>query len=95
MASVAALILVVGGGAMLLPRTMATAGAAASTFTVRVMEDVAPATQLAGVTANAARVIWRALLEPVAVYAFVIVLLMWLACAAFGAALTRVVFERV
>ena len=59
------------------------------------MEDVAPATQLAEGTANAARVIWRVLLEPVAVYAFAIVLLMWLACAAFGAALTRVVFERV
>jgi hypothetical protein len=27
--------------------------------------------------------------------AFAIVLLMWLACAAFGAALSRVVFERV
>lgn len=94
-ASVAALILIVAGGAMLVPRTMASAGAAASTVTERVMEDVAPATQLAGVTANAARVIWRVLLEPVAVYAFGIVLLMWLACAAFGAALTRVVFERV
>ena len=95
MASVAALILIVAGGAMLLPRTMATAGAAASTVTGRIMEDVAPATQLAGVAANAVRVIWRVLLEPVAVYAFAIVLLMWLACAAIGAALTRVVFERV
>ena len=94
-ASVAALILIVVGGAMLLPGTMAFAGVAASTITERVMEDVAPATKLAGVTADAVRVIWRVLFEPVAVYAFAIVLLMWLACAAFGAALTRVVFERV
>jgi hypothetical protein len=94
-ASIAALILIVGGGAMVLPRTIAVAGAAASTFTGRVMEDVAPVTQLAEGTTNAARVIWRVVLEPVAVYALAIVLLMWLACAAFGAALSRVVFERV
>ena len=94
-ASIAALVLIVVGGGMLVPRTIAVAGAAASTFTGRVMEDVAPVTQLAEGTANAARVIWRVLFEPVAIYAFAIVLLMWLACAAFGAALTRVVFERV
>ena len=94
-ASVAALILIVVGGAMLLPGTLTTAGAAASTVRERVMEDVAPATQLAEGTTNAARVIWRVLLAPVAVYAFAIVLLMWLACATLGAALTRVVFERV
>ena len=94
-ASVAALIVIVAGGAMLLPGMMASAGVAASTVTSRVMEDVAPATKLAGVTVNAVQVIWRVLFEPVAVYAFAIVLLMWLACAAIGAALTRVVFERV
>jgi hypothetical protein len=94
-ASIAALILIVGGSAMLLPNAIASAGAAVSALTGRVMEDVAPVTQLAAETTNAARVIWRVLLEPVAVYAFAIVLLMWLACAAFGAALTRVVFERV
>ena len=94
-ASIAALILIVGGGAVLLPKTIAAAGAAASTFTGRVVADVAPVTQIAEVTTNAVRVIWRVLLEPVVVYAFAIVLLMWLACAALGAALTRVVFERV
>jgi hypothetical protein len=94
-ASIAALILIVGCAAVLLPSTIAAAGAATSTFTGRVMEDVAPVAQLAEVTTNAARVIWRALLEPVVVYAFAIVLLMWLACAAFGAALTRLVFEKV
>jgi hypothetical protein len=94
-ASIAALILILGGGAVLLPRTIAVAGAAASSVTGRVMEDVAPVTELAEATTNAARVIWRVLLAPVVVYAFAMVLLMWLACAAFGAALTRVVFERV
>jgi hypothetical protein len=94
-ASIATLILIVSGGGVLLPKTIAVAGASASTLTGRVMEDVAPAAQLAEVTTNAALVIWRALLQPVIGYAFAIVLLMWLACAAFGAALSRVVFERV
>ena len=94
-ASVAALILIILGGAVLLPITIAAAGAAASTVTGRVMEDVAPVAQFAEATTNAARVIWRALLAPVVVYAFALVLLMWLACAALGAALSRVVFERV
>jgi hypothetical protein len=94
-ASIATLILIVGGGAVLLPTTIAVAGASASPLTGRVMADAASVAQFAEVTTNAALVIWRALLQPVIGYAFAIVLLMWLACAAFGAALSRVVFERV
>lgn len=94
-ASIAVLIVIVVGGAVLLPKTIAAAGASAATVAGRVMDDVAPVVQRAEVTTNAARVIWRVLVQPVVVYAFVLVLLMWLACAAFGAALTRVVFERV
>jgi hypothetical protein len=94
LASIAALIAIVGGGAVLVPKTIAAAGAVASTLTGRVMEDVAPMAQRAEVTTNTVRVIWRALLEPVVAYAFGFVALMCLACAAFGVALNRVVFER-
>ena len=39
-------------------------------------------------------ILWRALLEPLVTYAFVLVVLMCLACAVFGTALNHVVFER-
>ncbi|SRR6266852_3472845 len=94
MASIAALILIVGAGAALLPKAIAAGGAVASPFTGRVMEDVAPVAQRAEVTTNTLRVIWRALLEPLVAYAFRLVVLLCLACAAVGAALNRVVFER-
>jgi hypothetical protein len=94
LASIAALIAIVGAGAVLVPKTIAAAGAVASTLTGRVMEDVAPMAQRAEVTTNTVRVIWRALLEPLVAYAFGFVALMCLACAAFGVALNRVVFER-
>ena len=58
------------------------------------MEAVAPVTQR-GSDDQCRASVWRVLFEPVAVYAFAIVLLMRLACTAFGAALTRVVFERI
>jgi hypothetical protein len=94
LASIAALILIVGAGAALLPETLAVTGAVASTLTQRVMEGVAPVAQRVAVTTNTLRVIWRALLEPLVAYASGFVVLMCLACAAVGAALNRVVFER-
>jgi hypothetical protein len=94
MASIAALILIVGASAALLPKTIAAAGAVRATVTGRVMDDVAPLAQRAEVTTNTVRVIWRALLEPLVAYAFGLVVLMCLACAAVGAALDRVIFER-
>ena len=45
-------------------------------------------------TANSARILWRTLLEPLATYALVVVVLMFLACAVFGTALNHVVIER-
>ena len=38
--------------------------------------------------------LWRALIEPLVVYAFGLVVVMCLACAAFGTALKHVVFRR-
>jgi hypothetical protein len=45
-------------------------------------------------TAHSARILWRTLLEPLATYALVVVVLMVLACAVFGTALNHVVIER-
>jgi len=46
------------------------------------------------VTTNAGRVLWRTIVEPFLFYAFGVVVLMCLACAAFGAALSYVFVER-
>jgi hypothetical protein len=46
------------------------------------------------VTMNAAVILWRTIVRPIATYAFAFVGLMCLACAVFGAALNHVVFGR-
>lgn len=53
-----------------------------------------PAPPAVVVTTNAGRVLWRTMVEPFLAYAFGIVVIMCLACAAFGAALTYVFVER-
>jgi hypothetical protein len=53
-----------------------------------------PAPPSVVVTTNAGRVLWRTMVEPFLAYAFGIVVLMCLACAAFGAALSYVFVER-
>jgi hypothetical protein len=89
-ASVAALFLIIVGGAVLI----ATAQMAAGEALARALSVVSPIAQRAEATMNAARVVWRALVEPLVVYAFGLVVLMCLACAAFGTALNHVVFRR-
>jgi hypothetical protein len=90
--SVAALALVVAGGVLFAPRVEAAASnafAAVQMFAGGVT-DVAPVET----TAHSARILWRTLLEPLATYALVVVVLMVLACAIFGTALNHVVIER-
>ena len=53
-----------------------------------------PAPASVVVTTNAGRVLWRTMVEPFLAYAFVIVVIMCVACAAFGAALSYVFVER-
>lgn len=53
-----------------------------------------PAPPSVVVTTNAGRVLWRTMIEPFLAYAFVIVVIMCVACAAFGAALSYVFVER-
>jgi hypothetical protein len=91
-ASIAALVLVVGGAVILEPRVQATAAGALATIRLLAggVSDSAPVET----TANSARILWRTLLEPLATYALVVVVLMFLACAVFGTALNQVVIER-
>jgi hypothetical protein len=89
-ASAVALILIVVGSAML----MASAETAVGHTMARFISGVAPLAQRVEATMNAARVLWRALIEPLVVYAFGLVVLMCLACAAFGTALNHVAFRR-
>jgi hypothetical protein len=93
-ASLAALVLLVVGGAMLMPSARAAADEAAARFLPGVPSEVADTAHRVDATMNAGRVVWRALLEPLAAYAFALVVLMCLACAAFGTALNRIAFGR-
>jgi hypothetical protein len=89
-ASAAALILIVVGSALLI----ADAQIAVDQSSAHLLSRVAPLAQRAEATMNVARVVWRALIEPLLVYAFGLVVLMCLACAAFGTALNHVAFRR-
>jgi len=86
----AALILVAVGAAFL---TMS-AQAAIDQSAARLLSGVMPVAQRAEAMLNAARVVWHAVGEPLAVYAFAVVAVMFLACVAFGTALSHVAFGR-
>jgi hypothetical protein len=92
--SLAALVGFVGAAVVISP---AAEYALAATLGARTASLSASIAQMAGhaeTLAAAARIIWRSLGAPLAPYAFVVVALMGAACAAFGTALNRVVFER-
>jgi hypothetical protein len=91
-ASAAALMLILTGGVMLAPRVQAAASTAITAVRV-VAGGVTDAPQVE-TTTNTARILWRTLLEPLATYALVVVVLMLVACAVFGTALNHVVIER-
>ena len=91
-ASVAAVALVITGAVLVGPHVQAAASSmlAAVQLFAGGVSDAAPVET----TANGARILWRTLLEPLATYALVVVVLMFLACAVFGTALNHVVIER-
>jgi len=93
--SIGALIVLVAGSAMVLASARAAAADAASIFADGLVSDVARIAQRGGATTTAARVLWRTLLEPFVAYAFALVVLMCVACAAFGTALNHVIPGRV
>ena len=91
--SMAALIVLLVGGTMLIPIVEAAAAGASATFApgVRRAADVA---HRAEATVNAGRILWRALVEPFVAYVFALVALMCLGCAVLGTALNRVALGR-
>ena len=89
-ASAAALVLIVATSALLITG----AQLAVDETSARLLSRLSPFAQSAEAMVNAARVVWRALIEPLLVYAFGLVVLMCLACAAFGTALNHVAFRR-
>jgi len=93
-ASVAALVLIGAGGVMLLPSGQAAATRIASAYAGGAASDAALIAGRAEMTRNAAAILWHALVQPFAVYAFAFVALMCVACVAFGAALNYVIFGR-
>jgi len=93
-ASLAVLAVLVAGGAVLLTGVRAAAGETVSRLVPGVLSEVADTANRVDATMNAGRVVWRVLLEPLAAYAFALVVLMCLACAAFGTVLNRIAFGR-
>jgi hypothetical protein len=91
-ASIATLALFVTGAVMFGPRVQSVLSSAIAAVQVfgGGVSDVTPVET----TANSARILWRTLLAPLATYALVVVVLMFLACAVFGTALNHVVIER-
>jgi hypothetical protein len=91
-ASVVMLALLITGAVLLGPRLQAAASSmiAALQLVAGGASDAAPIET----TANSARILWRTLLAPLATYALVVVVLMFLACAVFGTALNHIVIER-
>jgi hypothetical protein len=92
--SIAALVVLLAGSAVIVSSAQAAASDAASTFVSGALGGVTGIAQRTEAAMNAARVLWRALLEPLVAYAFALAVLMCLACAACGAALTHVAFGR-
>ena len=91
-ASVAVVALVITGAVLAGPRVQAVSSSMFAAVQVFAggFSDAAPVET----TATGARILWRTLLEPLATYALVVIVLMFLACAVFGTALNRVVIER-
>ena len=93
-AAIVAVVLSAVGSAVLLSTARAAAAGAISTLTGSVVSRIASVAEWTGMTTAAGRILWSTLIEPVLPYGFALVLLMCLACAAFGAVLNRVAFGR-
>jgi len=92
--SLAAMVGLAGAGVVMFPtaeQALVTAMAARMAVVTAALQSVLGHAEVA---VAAGRIVWRALGEPLVPYAFGVVLLMFLACVAFGTALNRVAFER-
>jgi hypothetical protein len=92
--SIAVLTLLVAGAIRLLPHVEAGADRAASMLAADVLGSASGMAASTASAAAAARVVWRATIQPLAPYAFALVVLMCLACGLFGAALNHLAFGR-
>jgi hypothetical protein len=92
--SLAALVGLFGAGVMVVPSAEQAIEAMVATRVAAVTGMFAILAERGGALVAAAQIVWRSLGAPLVPYAFVVVTLMCLACAAFGTALNRVVFER-
>jgi len=91
-ASVALLLGVVAGAALLGPAVQSAADTLPFVSSVR--SDVADTARSVEVATTTVRVLWRALIAPIVPYAFGLVFLMSVACALFGTALNHLVFGK-
>jgi hypothetical protein len=92
--SIAALVVIVAGGVALEPEVQKVVLDAIAARASHLTVATAAASQDLETSFTAARVVWRAVAAPLVPYAFAVVLLMCLACFAFGTALNLVAFER-
>ena len=92
--SLAALVGLAGAGVVIFPSAEHALVAAIAARTAAATAAFGSVLGHAEAAIAAGRIVWRALGEPLVPYAFTVVLLMCLACVAFGTALNRVAFER-
>jgi hypothetical protein len=92
--SLAALVGLAGAGVVAFPSAEHALVTAIAARTVIMTAALGSVLGHAEAAIAAGRIVWRALGEPLVPYAFTVVLLMCLACVAFGTVLNRVAFER-
>jgi len=92
--SIVVLILVVAAGAALLPNAQAAVTTSSSRLVPGLIGNAARIAKGIEVTTNVVVSLWRVLFEPFIGYVFALVVMMCLACAAFGAALNHAAFGR-
>ena len=92
--SLAALVGLAGAGVVIFPSAEHALVTAIAARTAVVSAALGRVLGHAEAAIAAGRIVWRALGEPIVPYAFGVVVLMCVACIAFGTALNRVVFER-
>jgi hypothetical protein len=91
-ASIAGLCLLGAGAVMLLPGVESGAARIAAGYSGGVGSNAVDIIGRVEVTMNAALILWRTIIRPLAPYAFAFIALMSLACGVLGAALNHVAF---
>jgi hypothetical protein len=91
--SLAALALLVAGFGLLIPSAQAAVSGPLSRLSTVTGEIVSTA-HYVDTLIDAGRVLWRVVIEPLAVYAIALMMLMGLTCAAFGGMLNRLAVGR-